>query len=235
MASSHRASVAVAGRHDAVWYDFSMVAIVFDLDGTLIDSRASIAAACNHALVWSGREALPESVIAGYVGDGSRNLVKRALGGGVAEKELDAIAAELLRFYEEHPTEGTSWMPNALETLDALADHPVALATNKARNVTLRILEALGVGTRFRAVVTGDDGLKPDPAPIQAALRAMGARSSDTWVVGDGVQDVLAGRAAGCKTAAVLKGFTEEDRLRSAGPDIILGSLAELVPFLQLG
>ena len=211
------------------------IAVVFDLDGTLIDSRGTIVTACNHALEWAGHVALPADVIAGFVGDGARNLMTRALGADALPADVDAALVEFLRYYEAHPVAGTTWMPAARETLDALADHPLALVTNKARGVALLVLEALGVVSRFASIVAGGDGpLKPDPAPIRRAISAMRATAEHTWVVGDGVQDVLAGRAAGCKTAAVSGGFTSESKLRSAGPDVFLQSVAELLPLLEL-
>ncbi len=207
-------------------------AFLFDLDGTLIDSRRTIAAACNHALEIDGRPAIAESAIAGFVGDGARTLLARASGlGSAPEKshELDALLRDFVRYYAAHPLDGTTWMPGARDALDRLGDARVGLVTNKAREVTESILRALGVVGRFGVVVAGGDGpLKPDPAPILFAVRALGATPEHTWVVGDGVQDVRAGKAAGCRTAAVLGGFHSEGSLRAEGPDVLLGSLSEL-------
>jgi phosphoglycolate phosphatase len=202
---------------------------LFDLDGTLIDSRRTIAAACNHALAWAGHPPLGLDVVAGFVGDGARALVMRALGTEAREELVERVLEEFLRFYAAHPILGTTWMPGALEALDALSAHPLAIVTNKARVATEPVLDALGVRSRFAAVVAGGDGpSKPDPAPIGRAMRALGAEPASTWVVGDGVQDVLAGRRAGCRTAAVLGGLAPEQTLRAAGPDVVLSSLAEL-------
>jgi phosphoglycolate phosphatase len=204
-------------------------AVLFDLDGTLIDSRLTIAAACNHALAWAGREPLAPETVAGFVGDGARMLVARALGLDAWEEEVGRVLGEFIRFYVANPILGTTWMPGALEALDALSAHPLAIVTNKARVATEPVLEALGVRARFAAIVAGGDAPnKPDPAPIAMAMRALGADAKEAWVVGDGVQDVIAGRAAGCRTAAVLGGFASEERLRAAGPDVVIKSLAEL-------
>ena len=205
-------------------------AFLFDLDGTLIDSRRSIADACNHALTRAGRPSLPQETIAGFVGDGARTLIARASGLGAEHTaEIDAMLAEFVRYYAAHPIDGTTWMPGARETLDALAGTPIGLVTNKARAVTEPILDALGVRALFGAVVAGGDGpMKPDAAPILAAMRTLGATAAGTWVVGDAVQDIRAGKAAGCRTAAVLGGFQAEARLRADTPDLVLGSLAEL-------
>jgi phosphoglycolate phosphatase len=110
---------------------------------------------------------------------------------------------------------------------------PIALATNKPRTTTLLVLEALGLLPRFAAIAAGGDGpLKPDPASIHAVLTAMSAQPADTWVVGDGPQDVGAGKAAGCATIGVLDGFVDPARLRAAEPDVIVASLHELVALL---
>jgi phosphoglycolate phosphatase len=199
-------------------------AFVFDLDGTLIDSRQSIAAACNHALVQAGRAPLPPAEVAGFVGDGARNLLARAFREEARSEIVEDALAAFVEFYAAHPIDGTTWLPGARAAL-ARAGR-AGLVTNKARPITVAILRALEVTSSFGAVVAGGDGpLKPDPAPVRSALRALGVAPETAWVVGDGVQDVLAGKAAGCRTAAVLGGFTSEERLRAAAPDVVLASL----------
>jgi phosphoglycolate phosphatase len=206
--------------------------VAFDLDGTLIDSRLDIAAACNHVLVRAGREALPPDVIATFVGDGVRALLARAF--RVPEPEgphaqLDAWTGELIAYYAEHPATHTTWMPGALAALDALAGLPLAVVTNKARLVTLRVLEAMGAVQRFAFIYAGGDGpLKPRPDPVAAVARAFAIDAADLWVVGDSAQDILGARAAGARSVAVHGGMGDRARLEAAGPDAILPSLAEL-------
>jgi phosphoglycolate phosphatase len=203
-------------------------AIAFDLDGTLIDSRKDIAAACNHVLVWAGRAPLPEDRIATFVGDGARSLLARAFDLPRESAELDPIVAEWAAYYAAHPVDHTRWMPGAER---ALAELPfrgvrVGLVTNKARVVTLSILEALGAAARFDAIYAGGDGpLKPSGEAIVHVCRAMGVRPDEAWVVGDGVQDVEAARAAGARAIAISGGFQSEERLRSAAPDAIFPTL----------
>ncbi len=200
--------------------------VVFDLDGTLIDSRGSIAAACNHALARAGRDELPVEVIGGFVGDGARNLVSRAFALDPTASEVDAHLAVFLRFYEENPIAGTRWMPGAEDAMAACEAQRIALVTNKARGVTEHVLDALGIRNRFAVVVAGGDcPLKPSPAPIERAMAAMGCTPSVTWVVGDGIQDVAAGRAARCRTIAILGGFTADAPLRASGPDVLSSTL----------
>ncbi len=210
------------------------LALIFDLDGTLIDSRLDIAAACNHALATGGHAPLPAETIGGYVGDGARILLARAFNAAPDAAEIDGALASFLAYYTEHAIEQTTLMPGAREALVALSDLPLALVTNKPRAITLRILEALDLSGFFAIVVAGGDGpLKPDPSPILAATTALRTKPADTWVVGDGTQDIAAGRAAGCLTVAVLGGFHDEAPLREVAPDVVLRSLDELAPLVR--
>lgn len=206
-------------------------AIAFDLDGTLIDSRADIAATCNHVLTWAGRPPLPESTIATFVGDGARTLLARAFALAGDASELTSLLEEFNRYYAAHPVARTRWMTGAREALDAAhaAGILAAVVTNKSRQATLPILDALGVRARFAAISAGGDGpLKPSAEPVLAVMRAMGTSAAETWVVGDGVQDIGAARAAGCVAIAVMGGFHDEAKLRAMKPDALLTSLEEL-------
>lgn len=210
-------------------------AILFDLDGTLVDSRKDIAAACNHALAAVGRPPLDEATIAGFVGDGARMLLSRALQTGAgAEPILDEALARFQAFYARHAADHTTWMPGALDALEALTDRALALVTNKPREATLAVLEALGQGARFGAIVAGGDGpLKPDPRAVHAALGPLHVLPAEAWMVGDGRQDIEAGRAAGCSTVAVRGGFGTAEQLAAARPDCTLDSLVGLVALVR--
>jgi len=209
-------------------------AIVFDLDGTLVDSRADIAAACNHALVAAGRAALPEAIIAGFVGDGARVLLARALGVDAGSAEIDGAIGPFNAYYAAHAAVHSRWMRGALAVLDALPPLPIALATNKPRQATVALLAALGATRRFGSIYCGGDGpLKPDPEAITRALLPLGVAAADAWVIGDGVQDIGAARAAGAGSVAVLGGFTEEEKLRGARPDVVVVSLGEVMALVE--
>jgi phosphoglycolate phosphatase len=212
-------------------------AVLFDLDGTLVDSRRDIAAACNFALASVGMPPSPVDVIAEYVGDGARMLVARAL----ARAPDDAIVARALvafqAYYADHAAVHTTWMPGAREAALALSDRPLGLVTNKPRVAALAVLDALSARALFASIVAGEDApLKPDPRGILAALAALEepVKPAEAWVVGDGPQDVLAGRAAGCVTVGVRGGFASNERLEAAAPDVVLDSMHELVPLLRL-
>ncbi len=209
-------------------------AIVFDLDGTLADTRLDIAAACNHALASIGRPPRDPDEVAAFVGDGARLLMARAL--GLAQD--DPITAEALArfnaYYAAHAADHSTCMPGAREALDACAHLPLAVVTNKPRSATVPLLDALGLSPRFKVVVAGGDGpLKPDPTPIRTALAPLGVSPHDAWVVGDGPQDIVAGKAAGAGTVAVLGGFGKEAEIQEAGPDLVIPSLHGLAALLR--
>lgn len=202
--------------------------LIFDLDGTLIDSRRDIAIACNHALEALGHGPLPEDEIGGYVGDGARKLVARALNSAdetLVERGLEAFLA----YYLVHPVVHTKPMTGAVEALDVLASMTLNVATNKRRDVAIAILRELGLLSRFTHVWGGGDGTaKPDPACVHALAKRSQCPLADVWMIGDGTQDLGAGKAAGVRTVAVLGGFHDEAKLRALGPDFVIGDLREL-------
>ncbi len=210
-------------------------AVVFDLDGTLIESRGDIAAACNHALEACGRPAQPIELVRTYVGDGARMLVARAFGLSPDAPDVDQGLAFFHAYYQANPVKYTHLLPGASEALDALAAAgiAVALATNKPRATTLLVLDGLGLAPRFGAIAAGGDGpLKPHPFVLELVLRQLGVAPRDAWMVGDGPQDIGAGKAAGTVTIGVLEGFVDPARLREAKPDVLLATLHELLPLL---
>ena len=208
-------------------------ALVFDLDGTLAETSLDIAMACNHALAALGRPPRTVAEIRAFVGDGARRLVARAFALPAEGPRTDEALAVFSEYYSAHGADHVAWMPGAKEALDACAGLPLAIVTNKPRSATLPLLDALGITSRFRAIVAGGDGpLKPDPMAIHAALAPLGISPKDAWVIGDGPQDVLAGLGAGAWTVGVLGGFASLASLRDARPHRILSSLHELPALL---
>lgn len=197
-------------------------ALLFDLDGTLVDSRRDIAAALNHALVSFGEKALTLEEVLPLVGDGARKLVAR--GFGRAETEVDAELDVFRTYYLEHPCVETTVLPGARESI-ALG-LPCAVITNKPKDISVLLLAKLGL--EFQAVYGAGDGpLKPDPAGIRAICSTIGVSPDESWMIGDGPQDILAGRNAGCFTVAV-PGIANDSHLIESKPDLVLRSLAEL-------
>ena len=207
-------------------------ALLFDLDGTLVDSRGDIAAACNAALVAHGRTALPLVTVTPMIGDGARLLITRALAAsaapGDAPAPLDEALASFHAYYVAHPCVRTTLLPGAREVLETRDGLPRALVTNKPREVTLALLDALGLRTTFDAVWAGGDGaLKPAPDGVRWALERVGVTGDAAWMIGDGPQDIGAGKAAGCVTVGI-PGIAERERLIASEPDLTYASLLEL-------
>jgi phosphoglycolate phosphatase len=207
-------------------------AVVFDLDGTLVDSRGDIVAAMNHALTETGRAALPGPAIVRNVGDGARALCARSAKVAESSEEVDLLLAAFLTYYVAHPVDFTRWMHGAQETLDALAElgMPLGICTNKPRVTTEAVLGSLGIRTRFRAIVAGGDIVekKPAPAPLLTVARQLQVAPDLCVMVGDSPQDVECARRAGMRSIAVENGFASRERVMEARPDVLLGSLAEL-------
>ncbi len=177
-------------------------ALVFDLDGTLIDSRADIAAAVNHTLSRLGYATLPLEQVMGYVGDGAGHLIMRAAGLPSDSPELQTMLDQFLEYYTAHAADQTAWMPGALASLDALAMYPLAVCTNKPRATTLAVLGAFGALGRFASIVAGGDlpALKPDPLPLLEIAKQLHCAPTELVVVGAGPQDIEAGKRAGAYT-----------------------------------
>jgi phosphoglycolate phosphatase len=204
--------------------------IIFDLDGTLIDSRGDIVASTNHVLREHGLAERSATEIASFVGDGARRLIARAVGISPEAPELEPLLEAFLSYYTAHPAVHTRLMPGARQALDALGSVPLAICTNKPRLTTDAVLAALGLSARFSAVVAGGDlpMLKPDPEPLWQIARQLGASGGEVVMVGDGPQDIEAGHAAGARTVGVVGNLLPEALLRASKPDVLLQSLAEL-------
>lgn len=211
-------------------------AVVFDLDGTLIDSAQDIAAAVNHALARARLPTLSLERVKGFVGDGARTLLLRASGLPAGDARLETLLADFLEYYGAHGTTFTRPLPGATAALETLgARLPLALATNKQRKSTEMVLAALGLERHFRVVVAGGDSPRPKPSPeqLEYVAQRLGVETRELVMVGDGPQDVLAGQAAGARTVAVRGGMASDERLLATEPDAALASLEELPALLE--
>jgi phosphoglycolate phosphatase len=183
--------------------------LVFDLDGTLIDSKVDLANSVNHALLAFGLPALPFSVITSYVGDGATVLIRRAAGGN-GDGRLEAILESFLSHYRRHLLDTTLPYPGVPETLRKWADrYEMALLTNKPLGMTQAILSGLALDRFFPDVVGGDSfpRKKPDPEGLLHLMKTRGASPGATLMVGDSRNDVLAGKRAGTRTCGVTYGL----------------------------
>lgn len=213
-------------------------AVVFDLDGTLIDSRGDIVAAMNHALLATKRRPQTATQIVRLVGNGARSLCAQAVLLPEDDPETDELLQYFLTYYEAHPLDFTRWSPGALEALDDLAamdDMQIGLCTNKPRGATEAVLAGLGIADRFRVVVAGGDTLerKPDPAPLLLASKQLNVDPHAVVMVGDGVQDIECARNAGAWAIAIESGFTAANDLMQANPHVAVKDLSLVAGIVQ--
>jgi phosphoglycolate phosphatase len=207
---------------------------IFDLDGTLIESRADICLSLNLALTRMNIPTLPESHISDFIGEGLQKLVERSLReatGREPEPELVEDTIQLFREeYGRHLLDHTHLRPGVVEALDRLAWASFAVASNKPEVFSRSILEGLGIGNRFCAILGGDSvrSRKPDPEPLLEVMNMCNAHPSETVMVGDSRVDIQAGKAATVVTCGVLGGFRPREELEAAGCDLLIGNLIEL-------
>jgi len=204
--------------------------LIFDLDGTLIDSRADLAAGINHMRAHYGLEPLPLETVVGYIGNGIRRLVEGSL------QEADMDREEALRIYKEyyysHLTVETALYEGVEQGIRRLtaAGHKLAVLTNKPGDPSRRILEHFGISDAFTAIVGGGDvaNLKPEPDGVHRCMEISGVDAANTWMIGDHYTDLAVAQNAGIKSAFVRYGFGEE---RGCKPDVYFASFSELVGY----
>lgn len=207
----------------------SIRTLIFDLDGTLIDSKRDLIRSVNAMLAEMGRETLHEDTISGYIGHGAPQLVARALGNEATEAERERALKFFLEYYEGHKMDSTCAYPGVAEALDELSGFSMAILTNKPVRVSARILEGLGLAKYFRAVYGGNsfETKKPDPLGARKILSEFGVSPAEAMLIGDSEVDVQTARNAGTLAVAVNYGFGTHDR--AAYPaDVYLDRLTEL-------
>jgi phosphoglycolate phosphatase len=204
---------------------------VFDLDGTLVDSRLDLCLAVNHALRDVG---LPERTleeVSGFVGEGAARLVERAIAPRLDLR--DRALAAWREHYLEHLLDHTVLFPGIAELLTRVR-LPLAVHTNKPGQMARKILRGLGVGDRFADVVGGDEApRKPDPAGTRAILARRRVAPSDAVLVGDSLIDLETARAVPLRFIAVGWGLVPPERLAEAGATEIAHSAVELAAALE--
>ena len=209
-------------------------AVLFDLDGTLLDTVPDLHAAVCGMLADLGRPALPEEAIRCYVGRGIPNLVKRALADSLAAADDDSPApaealASFRRHYARENGQRTQLFPGVREGLDALRAKglPMAVITNKAEAFTRPLLEMTGLATYFSVVVSGDTlpKHKPDPMSLVWACGRLGVSPAEALFIGDSVNDFLAARAACCRVFLLPYGYNEGRDVQELACDAIVSSI----------
>ena len=207
--------------------------VVFDLDGTLVETREDLAASVNYALRATGIPELAVETIVHFVGDGALKLIQRSLGENNDRALCDEVLEAFLGHYEGHCTEKSLSYPGVAEIIPGLSPLPLAVLTNKPAGPTDIILNALGLKACFGNVIGGDSeyGRKPDPAGLLAIISGSQVQPARTLLVGDTSVDVLTARNAGCQCAGVQYGFRPGDFIKDP-PDYLLGEFSDLLKVL---
>jgi phosphoglycolate phosphatase len=214
----------------------SIQLVIFDLDGTLIDSRLDLVHSVNAALRHIDRPELADEVIAGYVGDGAPILIQRALGAEATDKALVRKGLEFfLSYYREHKLDHTTVYPGIAQALAAIqrssngTPRRLAVLTNKPVKPSRAIVEGLGLGQFFSQVYGGNSFAtkKPDPQGARQLLQESEVTPERAAIVGDSQVDVRTGRNAGLWTVGVTYGFAPHT-LENESPDVLVDSAQEL-------
>lgn len=212
--------------------------VVFDLDGTLVDTAPDLCAALNHALGVLGRPGVPAADVRHMVGHGARKLLEKGLAasGDATPALVEAGVPPFLAYYADHVADGSRPYPGVEAALAALAAAGCGLAicTNKPQALAAALVTALGWDGRFAAVI-GFDAVprpKPDPGHLFAAIAAAGGEPATTVFVGDSITDTATARAAGVPVVAVSFGFSDRPAAE-LGADLVIDDYAELLPALR--
>lgn len=204
--------------------------LIFDLDGTLIDSRLDLVHAVNATRAEAGRGPLPDEQIFSFVGNGAPVLVQRAMGPEASEEEVANALEFFLDYYRHHALDHTILYPevgDALERLHASGAR-LAVLTNKPVRISERIMKGLGLAPLFFRIYGGNsfDHKKPHPIGIETLRAEVNAAVEDTWMVGDSWVDVQTARNAGVAACGVTWGFQPET-FREFPPDFLVERLED--------
>jgi phosphoglycolate phosphatase len=207
--------------------------IIFDLDGTLVDSSVDIANAINYALSPFGAKpvTVPETIA--LVGEGVSRLMEKLMEKEGISEDRDSLVKRFMEHYADHLLDNTSLYPGVAETLAGLGCCKKAVISNKREAASRRIIEGLGLSPSIDMVVGSDTTpeRKPSPLPVRHVLAQMGLGEEEAVIVGDSNYDVEAGKAAGIRTVAVTYGYRPVELLREA--DYIIDKMDELPEALE--
>jgi len=205
--------------------------LIFDLDGTLIDSKRDLADSVNAMRVHLGEPPLADETVYSYVGNGAPILVRRALPGR-PEEEIELGLRYFLEYYRDHMLDATTLYPGVREALDQLMDSPVKMAvlTNKPVRFSEHLIKGLGLDGHFFRIYGGNsfEEKKPHPKGIELLMEESGIGRDRTIMVGDSAVDILTARNAQVRACGVSWGFQPET-FASAPPDFVIDQMSELV------
>ncbi len=209
--------------------------LIFDLDGTMIDSKQDLANAANAARGHMGMPPIADERVHSYVGNGAPVLIRRVLGAEATEAQVQEALEFFLEYYREHMQDYTVLYPGVREALDRLRDAGVRMAvlTNKPVRISRAIVDGLGVGGHFQQVYGGNsfDFKKPHPIGVETLMEECGAARDRTMMVGDSSVDIQTARNAHVKSCGVTYGFQPES-LAAVPPDLLVDRMEELADWV---
>lgn len=216
--------------------------LLFDFDGTLIDSAPDLALAVNHTMKSLNRSEFDEELIRSWVGNGALTLVKRGLSGkSEVDSELDEILVKkaleiFLEFYTKNLCVQTRLYPNVAKTLNSLKakDYRLAIITNKPYDFIEPILQGLNIDNIFELFIGGDSLKlkKPNPEPLLYVCQSLGVSNIDTLMIGDSKNDILAAKAAAIESIGVSYGYNYGEDISVYNPDIVVDDFGEILKSL---
>jgi len=202
--------------------------LVFDLDGTLVNSTLDLANSVNATRQHLGLESLPVPVVASYVGNGVPVLIRKAMGPGASEETIDVAQTYFMSWYRDHILDNTLPYPGVREGLDQAqqAGHRMAVLTNKPERFSRALLAGLGMDKYFFRIYGGNTfpEKKPSPFGLRKLMEEAGAPTENTWMIGDSSVDIQTARNAGVRCVGVTYGIKPES-LETDRPDVLLDSL----------
>jgi phosphoglycolate phosphatase len=215
--------------------------LLFDLDGTLIDSLGDLTATINLMLGDLERPPLSREQLGAFIGNGIPTTVQRALTATdprheLPDAELHARGVALVHeHYASEMLKTTQLFPNVIETLDHFRDKRLGVVTSKEVRFTHLMLDHFGIAKYFTAIVGGDTtpARKPDPRPVLEALRLLNGLAGDAVMIGDSEIDVIAGRNSGAQTCAVTFGYRNAEQLRLTEPDVMIDRFEQLQEVIE--
>jgi phosphoglycolate phosphatase len=215
-----------------------MPLLIFDLDGTLVDSKLDLVHSVNAARRMMQLPAISEAVVASYVGDGAPVLMRRALGPDASDADVQRSLEFFLTYYREHMLDNTRLYPGVREALDRMraAEAQMAVLTNKPVLFSQELVDRLGLREHFFRVYGGNsfDQKKPNPIGIDTLREETGAPRERTIMVGDSHVDVRTARNAGVKACGVLYGFQPES-FQQEPPDLLVDDMNQLADYVLAG
>jgi phosphoglycolate phosphatase len=206
--------------------------MVFDLDGTLIDSGDDIVSSVNHTLNVLNIPILTRETIIGFVGDGVRELITRSIGKERTDK-LEIALGIFSAYYSEHLFDTTRVYSGVTEVLEYFGDKKKVIITNKLHDFTVEIVEKLGICGYFDKIIGMGKGIpkKPDPYLLHSLMKEFGVEGDRTVVVGDGNNDVLLAKNAGALSCAFLSGLGDVEKLLELDPEYVYKDIRQLKTF----